>query len=85
MFRVRWLLVLLITLSGCTEGDKSPELVLASWTVGPEPTASIGGNDPREDYQLFQVRAAFVLGDGRIIVANAGSSVHGRAGSAGGG
>jgi hypothetical protein len=44
------------------------------WTVGPEPALTIGALDGPEEYQLYQVRRAHRLDDGRILVANGGSS-----------
>ena len=42
--------------------------------VGPEPLAVIGGSDDRPDYQFFNVAGATRLSDGRLAVANAGTS-----------
>jgi len=72
MLRVRWplgFLAPLLFLSGCSREQSAVGPPLATWTVGPEPSASIGGNDPREEYALFEVTAATVLGDGRIVLA----------------
>jgi hypothetical protein len=44
------------------------------WRVAPEPRLDIGQLDGEEPYQLFQVSGAVRLGDGRIVVANSGSS-----------
>ncbi len=43
------------------------------WRIGPEPTVSIGTREGEEAYQLYIVRDAMMLPDGRIIVANGGS------------
>jgi hypothetical protein len=48
--------------------DTSP-----AWTVGPSPVVEIGVLDGPEEYQLFRVRDARKLADGRIAVLNAGS------------
>lgn len=44
-----------------------------AWVVGPTPRVNIGGLDGDEAYQLFRVRDAIRLDDGRIAVANSGS------------
>ena len=49
--------------------------VLEVWTVGSEPQVSIGGRDERPDYIAWGVVGAGVLEDGRIFVANQGSSL----------
>jgi hypothetical protein len=49
------------------------ETGLPEWSVSSDPLVSIGGPDPREDYQLFDVKDATVLDDGRVVVANRGS------------
>ena len=43
------------------------------WRIGPEPTVSIGTREGEEAYQLYIVRDAMMLPDGRIIVANGGT------------
>lgn len=43
------------------------------WTIGPTPDLSIGLGGAGDGHHLFGVRDAFVLGDGRIAIANAGS------------
>lgn len=43
------------------------------WTIGPSPVVEIGVLDGPEEYQLFRVRDARWLTDGRIAVVNAGS------------
>lgn len=43
------------------------------WTLGAEPSVSIGVLDGAEPYLLSQVRTALRLGDGRIAVANDGT------------
>lgn len=46
---------------------------VAAWTVGPDPLLSIGSFEGDSLYQLFQVRGAARLDDGRLVVVNAGS------------
>jgi hypothetical protein len=43
------------------------------WRISPEPWVTIGVLEGAEEYQLFQVRSAVRLGDGRIVIANMGS------------
>jgi hypothetical protein len=45
-----------------------------AWRVAPAPALDIGVLDGPEQYQLFQVRDARRLDDGRIVVANAGTN-----------
>ena len=45
-----------------------------TWEISIEPTLSIGTLDGEEAYQLFQVRTATRLADGRVLVANGGTS-----------
>lgn len=42
------------------------------WGLSAEPVLEIGGGDSEED-QLFGVRGAYRLGDGRIVIANGGT------------
>lgn len=44
-----------------------------AWRIGREPTVSIGAREGDEPYQLYYVRDALTLPDGRIIVANGGT------------
>jgi hypothetical protein len=44
------------------------------WTVSARPTVTIGGSDEREGYLLQQVVGATRLSDGRIVIADVGSS-----------
>lgn len=44
-----------------------------AWRIGPDPTVSIGTREGDEPYQLYNVRDAMTLPDGRIIVANGGT------------
>ena len=45
-----------------------------TWEISAEPILSIGTLDGEEAYQLFQVRTATRLADGRVLVANGGTS-----------
>jgi hypothetical protein len=45
-----------------------------AWRVAAEPSVDIGELEGDEPYQLFQVSGAARLADGRIVVANGGSS-----------
>ena len=71
------LLSLALTLLGLacqgTESD-SPAFRDEGWTVSSEPDVVIGGADEREGYLLQQVAGATRLGDGRIVIADGGSS-----------
>lgn len=44
-----------------------------SWVVGSTPRTDVGSLDGEEAYQLFRVRDAIQLDDGRLAVANSGS------------
>lgn len=44
------------------------------WRVVPEPAVEIGAVEGEEAYQLHRVAGALRLGDGRIVVANGGTS-----------
>ena len=55
------------------ENPRPPEGSRLPWRIGPEPTVSIGTREGEEAYQLYIVRDAMMLPDGRIIVANGGS------------
>jgi hypothetical protein len=59
----------------CSGPVEETDLAIASWTLSDEPIVSIGGTDEREDYLLFRVVGATRLTDGRIVIANTGSSV----------
>ena len=45
-----------------------------AWEISIEPTLSIGALEGEEAYQLFQVVTATRLTDGRVLVANRGTS-----------
>ena len=55
------------------ENPAPGEDVSPGWEVGPSPTVEIGLLDGPEAYQLFRVRDARRLADGRIAVVNTGS------------
>lgn len=44
------------------------------WTVEVDPVVTVGGSDDREAYQLFRVVDATRLSDGRLVIANGGTS-----------
>ncbi len=68
-------LLLSTWLSGCGEGQESqPGEAESQWVLSVEPAVTIGGSDEREDYLLHGVADATRLSDGRIVVANGGSS-----------
>jgi hypothetical protein len=51
-----------------------PAVGYGDWSVNAEPELSVGSLEGSEEYQLYQVRGAARLDDGRMAVANAGSS-----------
>lgn len=57
-----------------TENPRPPEGSRLPWRIGPEPTLSIGELEGEEPYMLHEVFNAARLSDGRIVVANRGSS-----------
>jgi hypothetical protein len=71
----RLVLPLMLFLFGCSEGGNSgPVSEGVQWTVDTKPTLMVGGSDNRKPYQLFQVVGATRLTDGRLVVANGGTS-----------
>lgn len=68
-------LLFLVASTACSDGspDRS-DAPLQRWTVSPEPSVLIGGDDERDDYLLHRVAGATRLSDGRLVIANAGSS-----------
>ncbi len=56
------------------EGARPADDSRLPWRIGPEPTVSIGEVAGEEAYLLHQVSDGFVLPDGRIVIANAGSN-----------
>jgi hypothetical protein len=47
---------------------------LEQWAIGAEPLVDLGGEDVPEEEALFRVESAYRLRDGRIIVADGGST-----------
>lgn len=47
---------------------------VALWRVAPEPMLDLGGEGAPEDASLFRVAGAVRLGDGRVVVADGGST-----------
>ncbi len=43
------------------------------WRLSPEPVLTIGAPEAAPEYQMFRVRRIVRLGDGKIVVANAGT------------
>lgn len=43
------------------------------WTLDSVPSVQIGVAEGEEQYQLFRVRSALILDDGRIVISNAGT------------
>ena len=56
------------------ENQRPPEGSRLGWRIGPEPAASIGVLEGEKPYMLHGAVAATRLPDGRIVVANQGSS-----------
>ena len=57
-----------------TENPLPPEGSRLAWRIGPEPTVSIGELEGEEPYMLHWAGSFDRLSDGRIVVANRGSS-----------
>lgn len=57
-----------------TENPRPPEGSRLPWRIGPEPALSIGRLEGEEPYMLHEVGSIARLADGRIVVANRGSS-----------
>ena len=55
------------------ENAEPPEGSRLGWTIGPEPTVSIGVLEGEEPYMLYRAYDAAMLSDGRIVVANTGT------------
>ena len=56
------------------ENARPPEGSRLGWRIGAEPAVSIGVPEGEEPYMLDQVTDATRLGDGRVVVANAGTA-----------
>lgn len=65
--------LLALVAAGCGEGGSRAERA-ESWTTSGDPLLVIGGADEREDYTIHMFAGATRLSDGRIVVANAGTS-----------
>lgn len=55
------------------ENPKPPDGSRLGWTASPEPVVSVGTQEGEGEWQLYRVRGATKLPDGRIVVANGGS------------
>jgi len=56
------------------ENDRPPDGSRLDWRIGPEPAVSIGTREGEDPYLLHRVSDATRMRDGRIVVANGGSS-----------
>lgn len=56
------------------ENARPPEGSRLPWRIGPEPTVSIGVLEGEEPYMLLYVTHSARLSDGRIVLANSGTS-----------
>ena len=56
------------------ENARPPDDSRLGWRIGPEPTVSIGEVEGEDPYLLHDISDALMLGDGRIVVANSGTS-----------
>ena len=65
--------VVLLGVIGCSKGNSTIPVV-QEWAVSPEPVASIGVAEGEAAYELHRASDAVLTRDGRIIVANSGSS-----------
>jgi hypothetical protein len=64
-----------LSLSVSCTGETAPELDgTRSWTYSAEPSLVIGDDETREGHQLYSVVGATRLSDGRIAIANGGTS-----------
>jgi hypothetical protein len=45
----------------------------SAWRLGDVPTLDIGGSDVDPNYELYRVRGALGMPDGRLVIANAGT------------
>ena len=55
------------------ENSRPPSESRLDWRVGTEPAVSIGAREGEGPYMLHRAGDAFILSDGRIVVANMGS------------
>lgn len=63
----------LLAVLGCSNGQRTAPVV-EEWEAGPDPVASIGIAEGEAAYELHRASDAIRMRDGRIIVANSGSS-----------
>ena len=56
-----------------TENHRPPDGSRLGWTTSPAPVVSVGTQEGEAEGQLYRVRNATKLPDGRIVVANSGS------------
>ena len=56
------------------ENARPPDDSRLGWRIGPGPIVSIGEVEGEDPYLLHDVSDAMMLGDGRIVVANSGTS-----------
>jgi hypothetical protein len=63
-----------LLLTACIAPDQAATTDIARWSVDPQPLVLIGGNSPLPGHELFEVVGATRLSDGRIVIANSGSS-----------
>lgn len=71
---VLWLSIVMWQ-AGCGTADVSNEASTSEpWRVDSIPDLEIGGHDNRPEYTLYNVAAVTRLSDGRIVVANSGTS-----------
>lgn len=59
--------------AGVTIVENPIGMAVETWTLSAEPLLDIGGDLGDPDQELYQVRGALRLDDGRIVVANAGT------------
>lgn len=55
------------------ENRRPPDGSRLGWTVSPAPVVALGTQEGEGEWQLYRVRDAVKLSDGRIVVANGGS------------
>jgi hypothetical protein len=55
------------------ENTQSAWAAGGGWRIAPEPRQTIGTTDGPEEYELFRVRGALRMADGRVLVVNAGT------------
>lgn len=70
------LLVLIgVAMSGCGDEGRAPvPTAQTAWSVESQPHFVVGGHDERESHVLHNVVGATRLSDGRVAIANAGTS-----------